>query len=75
MIWDCSVAYCNEGFKFYFTDERLADGTPSRELMEPAARAELHWTLSKQDQGPWHHTFVKGKGYVDFRVTDRAWEV
>lgn len=75
MMWDCSVAYRDEGFKFYFTDERLADGQPSRELMDPAARAELHWVLSNQNQGPWHYTFVKGKGYVDFRSVDRAWDV
>lgn len=44
--------------------------------MDPEARADLYVKLALDDQpGPWHYTFVKEKGYVDFREVDRAWNV
>lgn len=44
--------------------------------MDPARRAEIYLQLAEEkDQGPWHYTYVKEKGYVDFRSIDKPWEV
>ncbi|KAK4497608.1 hypothetical protein PRZ48_010261 [Zasmidium cellare] len=76
LIWDCSLAYRAQGYKFYFTDERLEDGSPSRELMDPVERAAVYLRLCEADyQQPWHYTYVKGRGYVDFRGSDTPWAV
>lgn len=53
---------------FYFTDERLSDGSPVQSQMDAQARAQLHWTLTESpEQGPFYFTYVKHKGYVDFQ--------
>ncbi|KAF2167613.1 hypothetical protein M409DRAFT_22414 [Zasmidium cellare ATCC 36951] len=75
-IWDCSVAYQEKGYRFYFTDERLSDGSPSRELMDPVERAAVYLRLCRaESQLQWHYTYVKGRGYVDFRGVDDPWAV
>ena len=52
--------------RFYFADERQADGGPSIPVNGPAA-AEAYVELAEHNtQRPWMYTFVKGKGYVDF---------
>lgn len=44
--------------------------------MDPEARAELYVELAEDPkQRPWHYTFVQGEGYVDFRESDKAWNV
>ena len=45
--------------RFYFTDQRNADGSPAREAMDPEARAALYVKLAADSQQrPWHYTFV-----------------
>jgi hypothetical protein len=44
--------------------------------MDPAAVAQAHVELAaRSSQGPWLHTFVKDRGYVDFSGTDMVWDL
>ena len=44
--------------------------------MDAKARAELYLKLAEDEhQRPWHYTYVKSSGYVDFRPVDKAWDV
>jgi len=62
-----SMAYTKEGFNFYYSDERKADGSVAGAGISGSAHAEFYYELSqKKEQGPWDATFVPGKGYVDF---------
>ncbi|KAF1996993.1 putative short chain type dehydrogenase [Amniculicola lignicola CBS 123094] len=66
MIWAASEAYKDKGYKFYYADERKADGAPKYRV-NGDAHAELFWELaSGEGQGPWMQTFVKGVGYKGF---------
>lgn len=65
MIWGLSVAYEPQGFKFYFVDERQAEGGPTIPVSGESA-AEMYVQLAEyQNQGPWNFTFVRGRGYVE----------
>ncbi|TVY81724.1 hypothetical protein LSUE1_G002120 [Lachnellula suecica] len=63
-----AMAYEKEGFRFYYVDERMEDGSAMKSaLLGGQAHAEEFWKMAtRPDQGPWEHTFVAGKGYVDF---------
>ncbi|KFY26662.1 hypothetical protein V493_03955 [Pseudogymnoascus sp. VKM F-4281 (FW-2241)] len=66
MIWAASAAYRDRGFKFYYGDERKADGTAIYRV-NGEAHAELYWKLAEEKtHGPWMQTFVKGVGYTKF---------
>ncbi|KAF9767002.1 hypothetical protein IL306_000500 [Fusarium sp. DS 682] len=66
MIWAAADAYKNKGYKFYYADERKADGAPKYRV-DGDAHADLYWELSQgKEQGPWMQTFVKGEGYKKF---------
>jgi hypothetical protein len=53
--------------RFYFVDERTADGSSPFQGLNGQAHAEEFYSLATRgDQGPWEYTFVAGKGYVDF---------
>ena len=53
--------------RFYYADERKADGQPAYMDIDGAAHAEQYVTLAEEtSQGPWHQTFVKGVGYKQF---------
>ncbi|KAK9786228.1 putative Short chain type dehydrogenase [Seiridium cardinale] len=66
MIWAASAAYQDRGFKFYYGDERKADGS-AKYRVDGAAHADLYWKLAEEKkQGPWLQTFVKGMGYKNF---------
>jgi hypothetical protein len=59
--------YKEKGFKFYYADERQADGRPVSSNIDGPAAAEHYLKLSEdKTQGPWSQTFVKGIGYKDF---------
>jgi hypothetical protein len=54
--------YC----RFYYGDERKADGT-AKYRVDGEAHAKLYWELAEdKTQGPWMQTFVKGAGYTNF---------
>jgi hypothetical protein len=54
-------------FRFYYVDERKADGAGVGSGVDGAAHAEEFIKLAgEKEQLPWLHTFVKGTGYTDF---------
>ncbi|EEU36985.1 uncharacterized protein NECHADRAFT_52180 [Fusarium vanettenii 77-13-4] len=60
-------AYASKGFKFYYADERKADGSSASAAIDGAAHGEFYTKLAEGDsQGPWQQTFVKGQGYTKF---------
>ncbi|KAH6843096.1 hypothetical protein B0I37DRAFT_383685 [Chaetomium sp. MPI-CAGE-AT-0009] len=67
MIQSAAAAYADKGYKFYYADERKADGQPVYMDIDGAAHAEHYVALAQEtSQGPWHQTFVKGTGYRQF---------
>jgi len=66
MMMAAAAAYKDRGFKFYYTDERKADGTAIFKV-DGEAHGKLFWELAEaKTQGPWMQTFVKGVGYKTF---------
>ncbi|KAJ5118106.1 hypothetical protein N7448_004247 [Penicillium atrosanguineum] len=62
--------YKDQGYKFYFADERKPDGEPVYSAIDGPAHAEFYTQLVETNvQGPWFATFVKGQGYVSFPET------
>ncbi|EXJ73333.1 uncharacterized protein A1O5_03093 [Cladophialophora psammophila CBS 110553] len=58
--------------RFYYADERNADGLPVGNAVSGPAAAEEYLKLAEQEeQGPWLYTFVKGEGYKDFETHGR----
>ncbi|TVY88130.1 Secoisolariciresinol dehydrogenase [Lachnellula willkommii] len=67
IIRTAAAAYKDEGFKFYYADERTADGGPAWSNINGEAHGKLYVELAEgKEQGPWQQTFVKGVGYVKF---------
>jgi hypothetical protein len=57
--------------RFYYGDERKADGMPAMEGRSGPAHAKFYTWLSEQkEQGPWRATHVEGV-YTAFQVVDR----
>ncbi|TAQ90334.1 hypothetical protein B7494_g1350 [Chlorociboria aeruginascens] len=66
MMMAAAAAYKDRGFKFYYADERKADGTAIFKV-DGEAHGKLFWELAEANtQGPWLQTFVKGVGYQNF---------
>ncbi|SPO06577.1 uncharacterized protein DNG_09267 [Cephalotrichum gorgonifer] len=66
MIQSAAAAYADKGYKFYYADERKADGQAAYSI-DGAAHGEQYVALAEgKSQGPWFHTFVKGVGYKKF---------
>lgn len=61
------VEHAAKVYRFYYVDERQVDGGPTIPVNGPAA-GETYVNLAEQkEQGPWDYTFVKEKGYVEFK--------
>ena len=53
--------------RFYYADERKADGSAAFRDISGEAHAEHYVQLAEsKSQGPWQQTFVKGIGYRHF---------
>ncbi|OCF39185.1 hypothetical protein I317_07001 [Kwoniella heveanensis CBS 569] len=66
MMWAAANAYNAKGYKFYYADERKADGT-AKYRVDGDAHAQLSKSLAEdKSQREWHQTFVMGKGYQKF---------
>ncbi|MCJ1339264.1 hypothetical protein MMC09_004553 [Bachmanniomyces sp. S44760] len=66
IIESAATAYKDQGFKFYYGDERKADGSAAFSV-NGEAHGELYVQLAEgKSQGPWQQTFVKGTGYKHF---------
>ncbi|KAF3909146.1 hypothetical protein ABW21_db0207923 [Orbilia brochopaga] len=67
MIRQASEAFRDEGFKFYYADERSEEGAPMYTGLGGPAHAKLYVELAEgTTQGPWQQTFTKGVGYKQF---------
>ncbi|KAI2625673.1 NAD(P)-binding protein [Hypoxylon sp. NC1633] len=65
------AVYHDKPYKFYYADERLADGIYIGRHLNGDAHADNYLELAKDPkQRDWNYTFVKGKGYVKFTVPD-----
>ncbi|KAI0099401.1 NAD(P)-binding protein [Daldinia grandis] len=76
MIQSLALAeYDGKPYKFYYLDERHADGTYVTKDLSGIGHAEEFLKLAKDSkQGPWDYTFVSGKGYAEFpRVEFMPW--
>jgi len=72
IIQSTAAAYKDQGFKFYYGDERKANGAPAIGI-DGEAHAKLYVELAEgKSQGPWQQTFVKGEGYKQFPI---AWKI
>lgn len=53
--------------RFYYADERHADGRLKGQQLDGEAHAEFYGKLAAHEgEAPWHATFVKGQGYTKF---------
>ncbi|KAK7420397.1 hypothetical protein QQX98_002820 [Neonectria punicea] len=67
LIHSAAAAYKDRGYKFYYADERKADGAPAYSAISGEAAAQMYVSLAEgESQGPWQQTFVKGEGYKKF---------
>jgi len=67
IIQSAAAAYRDKGFKFYYADERNADGSPAYSAIDGPAHGKLYTELAEDAvQGPWQQTFVKGVGFKQF---------
>lgn len=54
-------------FRFYYADERKADGSPAYSAIDGEAHGKYYLQLAEgNSQGPWQQTFVKDVGYKQF---------
>lgn len=54
--------------RFFYADERNADGSLKGKHLSGPAHAEFYAQLTEQNEKcPWRVTFVEGKGYVEFK--------
>ncbi|KFY93873.1 hypothetical protein V500_03501 [Pseudogymnoascus sp. VKM F-4518 (FW-2643)] len=59
--------YADKGFRFFYADERHADGKNKGMDLDGDAHGEFYAQLADHEANvPWQATFVKGKGYVKF---------
>ncbi|MCJ1318433.1 hypothetical protein MMC15_003761 [Xylographa vitiligo] len=69
MIQCAATAYKDRGYRFYYADERKADGSAAFTI-DGEAHGKLYASLAEaESQRPWLQTFVKGVGYKHF-LTD-----
>ncbi|KAI1472656.1 NAD(P)-binding protein [Daldinia caldariorum] len=60
--------YSPQGFRFFYADERTEDGKATGAAVDGAAHGEFYAQLASHEGNvPWHATFVKDKGYVQFK--------
>ncbi|KAJ5606695.1 hypothetical protein N7510_009476 [Penicillium lagena] len=60
--------YSARGFRFFYADERHEDGKFKGMALDGAAHGAFYPQLASHEGNvPWHATFVKGKGYVQFK--------
>ncbi|KAH7131453.1 putative short-chain dehydrogenase [Dactylonectria estremocensis] len=66
IIQTAATVYKDQGFKFYYADQRKPDGSPIFNV-DGEAHADFYVGLAEgKSQGPWQQAFVKGEGYKVF---------
>lgn len=54
--------------RFFYADERHVDGKSKGLAVDGPAHGEFYTQLANHEENvPWHATFVKDKGYVQFK--------
>ncbi|TPX06856.1 uncharacterized protein E0L32_002352 [Thyridium curvatum] len=67
MIQCAAEGYKGKGYKFYYADERTAEGAPAMMDINGPAHGKFYTELAEDKaQGPWYQTFAKGVGYKKF---------
>lgn len=66
MMMAAAAAYKDKGYKFYYADERKADGSAIYRVSGEEHGKRFVELSEEKTQGPWLYTFVKGVGYTDF---------
>ncbi|KAK9482887.1 hypothetical protein V1527DRAFT_521768 [Lipomyces starkeyi] len=63
------ATYAAQGFRFFYADERHGDGKNKGMELDGLAHGEFYAQLANHDgeNVPWHATFVKDMGYVQFK--------
>ncbi|KAI1050953.1 hypothetical protein LB505_013946 [Fusarium chuoi] len=62
-----ATSYKDQGFKFYYADEREEDGTPMYNGATAEGHAQFYVELAEgKEQQVWQQTFVSGQGYKKF---------
>jgi len=60
--------YQAQGSRFFYADERTSDGKIKGMAIDGDAHADFYSSLAKHEGNvSWHATFVKDKGYVQFK--------
>ena len=73
LIATMASAYRDEGFNFYYADERKADGAPAYAAVDGDAHARMYLQLAEgKESVPWHATFVESIGYKEFSSDARS---
>lgn len=55
-------------FRFFYADERNEDGSIKGMAVDGPAHGDFYPQLAAHEGNvPWQATFVKGKGYVEFK--------
>ncbi|KAK3716140.1 hypothetical protein LTR37_006585 [Vermiconidia calcicola] len=73
LISTMAAAYRDEGFNFYYADERKADGSPAYAAVDGEAHARMYLQLAEgKESVPCFATFVKGVGYKAFSSDARS---
>jgi len=64
-------------YRFYYADERQANGGPTIPVNGPAAGEAYVELAEKKEQGPWDYSFMNGKGYVEFKgpLPTKFWDL
>ncbi|OAL57118.1 hypothetical protein IQ07DRAFT_28151 [Pyrenochaeta sp. DS3sAY3a] len=60
------ASYKAKGYRFFYADERKADGNSKGNDISGPAHGDFYKQLTEHVDVPWHATFVEGKGYVKF---------
>jgi len=54
--------------RFFYADERTGEGNNKGIALDGAAHGDFYAQLANHEENvPWHATFVKDKGYVQFK--------
>lgn len=67
MIQTLLAAFKEDGFRFYYVDERTPEAKAMFYLSGTAHANEFMDLAERNDQGPPMHTFIRGKGYMAFK--------
>jgi len=67
-VGTADALYKTRGYRFFYADERKPDGASIGQALNGDAHAEFYEQLAKHEDVSWHATFVKDKGYVQFKA-------